>query len=546
MNQRNSGASRAGLAVLAVSFLVATGCGSYLSEEALLTANNAQFSGQPGAAGAGGSGAASPSAGEAGAASTASGAAGPDAATTDPAAAGQAPAGQAAAGTSAGGASGAGRSNSSTAGPGAASSARATAAAGTPTAAGARPGSTGGATGSGAATPSAGASDGSAGGTPAPTAPTRSDGSVLKLGSIGVRSGPLGAAMQPGHDAARAWVNDANSRGGLNGHPVELIQVDDRGDPNQAVALARRLVEQDGVIAFFAANMPTTAQAIAPYAEQKQIPIVGSCICNTDIDASPMFFEAGTGSSDGLAWEHIGGLIETTDIREVAVFYCREAATCSNLLAGVKKFAPQVGLKIVYEAQMSIAQPDYTAEVIQARNAGAKGIITLSDNATTIRIARSAHRQNYDPVILTQHSGSDERFIRDGGADVEGAFVAGSTALWSTSPAMADYRAAMDRWTPGAPKGAMGANIWASGKMLEKISAGFPAKPGPADILTGLYSLRGETLGGRIPPTAFIPGQSHRNTNPCHVPTVIKGGKFAPIRSHDTFSCPPGWKPVQP
>jgi branched-chain amino acid transport system substrate-binding protein len=352
--------------------------------------------------------------------------------------------------------------------------------------------------------------------------------------------------MQPGHDAARAWVNDVNSRGGLAGHPVELISVDDRGDPNQAVALAHRLVEQDGIIAFYAANMPTTAQAIAPYAEQKQIPIVGSCICNTDIDASPMMFEAGTGPSDGLAWEHIGGLVEATDIRDVAVFYCREAATCSNLLAGVKKYAPQVGLKLVYEAQMSIAQPDYTAEVIQARQAGAKAIITLADNATTVRIARSAHRQNYDPVIVTQHAGTDERFLRDGGVDVEGAFVAGSTALWSTSPAMADYRAAMDRWVPGGPKGAMGANIWAAGKMLEKVSASFPGRPGPADVLAGLYGLRGETLGGRIPPTAYLPGQSHRNTNPCHVPGVIKAGKVVALRGDDAFSCPPGWKPVQP
>jgi ABC-type branched-subunit amino acid transport system substrate-binding protein len=195
---------------------------------------------------------------------------------------------------------------------------------------------------------------------------------------------------------------------------------------------------------------------------------------------------------------------------------------------------------------MSIAQPDYTAEVIQARQAGAKAIITLADNATTVRIARSAHRQNYNPVIVTQHAGTDERFLRDGGVDVEGAFVAGSTALWSTSPAMADYRAAMDRWVPGGPKGAMGANIWAAGKLLEKVSASFPARPGPADVLAGLYALRGETLGGRIPPTAYLPGQSHRSTNPCHVPGVIKAGKVVPLRGDDAFSCPPGWKPVQP
>ena len=67
---------------------------------------------------------------------------------------------------------------------------------------------------------------------------------------------------------------------------------DDRGDPTQAVSQARRLVEQEGVIAFFGLPAPTTGQTILSYLETKNVPALGSCICNTDVDKSPMMFEA--------------------------------------------------------------------------------------------------------------------------------------------------------------------------------------------------------------------------------------------------------------
>ena len=85
-----------------------------------------------------------------------------------------------------------------------------------------------------------------------------------------------------------------------------------------------------------------------------------------------MVFNSTTGSTDGTQWAHIAGLTKfNSDKKKAAILYCREAQTCPLLAAGAKKFAEQAGLKVVNEAQVSLAQPDYTAEVIAARNAGA-------------------------------------------------------------------------------------------------------------------------------------------------------------------------------
>src|SRR5436309_1970508 len=90
------------------------------------------------------------------------------------------------------------------------------------------------------------------------------------------QSGPLGQLMLPYLQGAKAWVADVNSRGGLNGHPVRLINADDGGNPNQALALAKRMVEEDKVQAFYAIHAPTTLQAVTPYLEQKKVPACGT------------------------------------------------------------------------------------------------------------------------------------------------------------------------------------------------------------------------------------------------------------------------------
>ncbi len=377
-------------------------------------------------------------------------------------------------------------------------------------------------------------------GTPStPAAP--GPGSELRLGSIGQQSGPIGNAFIPMIHAAKAWVADVNARGGLARHPVRLIFGDDGGDPSRSLALAKRMVEQDKVIALFGGQMALTLQAITPYLEEKQVPFVHNTPSAPDTDKSPMVFNSTTGSTDGTQWAHIAGLRKfNSDKKKAAILYCREAQTCPLLAAGAKKYATAAGLQVVNEAQVSLAQPDYTAEVIAARNAGAEMLIPVLENASVVRLIRSAKRQGWSPAISSQMAMHDERFITLGGADTEGV-VMGSEVPWATSPhpVMVQYRAAIDRYVPGGIKASLGAAVFVDGRLLELISAGFPPEPTSADILKGLWALRGETLGGLLPPITFPREGGHARTNPCVIPAIVQGGKFV---EGAEWVCPPGYQ----
>jgi branched-chain amino acid transport system substrate-binding protein len=468
---------------LAMTLVVATACGSHLSRGALAKANGALELQSAGARGGvlGGSGDA-----------------------TDQAAA----------------------ADQGVAGGGSASGGSAGAAAGA-TGGGAKAGTSGGGAGSGSR---------AAGGA---TAGTKGE---IVFGSVGTASGVLGAVSGPAPPAIKAWASWTNAHGGLAGHPVRVIVADSGGDPGKAQAIVRQFVEQDHVAAIFYDYMFTEKQAVLPYLEQKQVPLIGTIGGDTSGDHSPIDFNPLLGPDQGDAWSFLLGVHTIVpEKKKLASFYCREANTCSVQEQSFKKLLPWEGMQLVYEAQVSLAQPDYTSEVLQAKNAGAEVILTLVDSQSVIRIAQAAHRQGWN-VQLAGTYNLAQNLILQGSKDLEGLILTQRTASYQTSARTQDYRDAMNQYQPGAATGDLGEGVFVVGKMLAKLAPQWPDKPGPADVIKSLYSLHGETLGGLLPGITFNQGE-HVNVNLCMVPTILRNGSFVAHDAAESFVCAPVWKP---
>jgi branched-chain amino acid transport system substrate-binding protein len=378
---------------------------------------------------------------------------------------------------------------------------------------------------------------------PGAPAPSGSGGpkSEIVLGAVGVHSGVIGDILAPIEHGARAWSADVNDRGGVNGHKVRLIIADDGGDPGRAVSIGRKLIEQDKIVAFYAEQAPGTLQAYIPLAEKAGIPIFGACSCNPEAAKSKNMFAATLTAFQGMNWSHTA-MAYKSGAKKVAIFYCREVAICS---AGAKeiesKLAPSLGMKVVYTANISMASPDYSAEMLSAKNAGAEAIITYVENPTTLRIIRSGKRQGYTPKISSQMSFHDERALKIGKEDAEGVMIGASMWDWN-DPKMADFKAAMAKYVPDGILASFSENPWVAGKLIEVLAKSWPDQNVTgADVIKSLYALRGETLGGLVPPLTFDPDNGNDRVNLCAYPTVVKGGKF--VQEKDMF-CQPDWKPV--
>src|SRR5258708_20692802 len=98
----------------------------------------------------------------------------------------------------------------------------------------------------------------------------------LKVGFFGPltdRFAALGIDAKKGADLAIKLANDA---GGVNGRKIELVAYDDRGNRTESIAVVRKMIEQDNVVAIVGGSLTLTSIASAPVANQEKGPMVAA------------------------------------------------------------------------------------------------------------------------------------------------------------------------------------------------------------------------------------------------------------------------------
>lgn len=357
----------------------------------------------------------------------------------------------------------------------------------------------------------------------------------IVIGFIATMSGFAGAVGEGVADGLTAWAKSVNANGGINGHPVRLLTADDGGDQSRAVAIAHDFVENKGAIALSVSA--SEVSGIAAYAKSKKFPVIGAFGGTDEWYTNPMMFFPYAyleGSSWGAA-----EVLKEQRISKVATAYCVEAALCAQENKLFVKYANEIGLTVVRQQQISLTEPDYTAECLQLRNAGAQGVYVVGEPNSAIRLAQSCSRQGFKPIW-------DIPVPTEGMAKVpelQGSVSFNTTFPWfigPVTPAVAEYRQAMQKYVPdrlGANGGSAQTLGWITAKTIEAAAEHVGDKPSSQDMLNGLWSLKGETLGGLAPGKAAITfTKGHPSTNNfCDWPFKIE---------NDQWTAPMGMEPI--
>lgn len=102
----------------------------------------------------------------------------------------------------------------------------------------------------------------------------RAQGAALVLGQTLPLSGPGFPAANRVLAGARAMVARLAAGGGLNGRPVELVALDDAGDPRRSAGNVRTLAERHGAIAVLCSLGEAASLASAHAARDLGVPLV--------------------------------------------------------------------------------------------------------------------------------------------------------------------------------------------------------------------------------------------------------------------------------
>ncbi len=323
-----------------------------------------------------------------------------------------------------------------------------------------------------------------------------------------------------------AWSDSVNASGGIAGHPIQLYTSDDSQNPGTALSSVTKMVEQDNVIAVI--DLSNVDASFGDYISSKQVPVVGGNLDSDLFGSNPYFFTAG-GTTNGIP-SGIVAAAKTAKVSKLGVLYCSGVPICAELPPVLKKIGEPAGVSVSYSGAIPNAAPNYTAPCLAAQQSGANGLFIASGPPQTLAVSQSCSAQGYKPTYIAAEGSLSNSSLTNPAMNGAVGEITNLSSSDSSNAAIRDMQQALDKYKPGltssAEYGPGSTEFWAAGLLFEAAAkaGSLGDNPTPAQVLNGLYALKGETLGGLTAPLTFVKGKSA--SLPCWFYFQVKDGKF--------------------
>jgi branched-chain amino acid transport system substrate-binding protein len=373
------------------------------------------------------------------------------------------------------------------------------------------------------------------------TAGAASKKSTWVVGYLASAGNPCCAStLDGGKPAITAWGDWINAQGGINGHHVTVVTLDDAATPATAHSDLQQLVQQDHIIALVG-ELSVVPPAWETYIEQQGIPVIGGLDTGVGFGQSADWFPAGTIAENLTTASFVLG--KKAGGKTVAYITCTESASCASEAQQNGVNAKELGLGF-HPYIVSSTAPSYAAPCLSAKATGADIIALHEATNAAVTITEACLAQGWKPIQVSFGSpivgswATTAAFQGLTSSEPDAPFFDAST------PAMKEFQAALTKYAPQAAKGGAeygeeDIQVWAGGQLFAAAAkAGHLGNnPTPKDVIKGLYSLpKNTTLGGISPPLNFVKGKPTNVS--CYYTITIKNDKFVEPNGSKT-SCLP-------
>ena len=349
----------------------------------------------------------------------------------------------------------------------------------------------------------------------------------INIGYICSCTGALASSITVNRQAYEAYVSYTNAHGGILGHKIKLFTADDALNPATAAAEVHTFVEQDHIVAL--ATVSNAPQAFDTYIAGLGIPVLGTDGSGVDMFTNPDFFFPG--QTDDSLPAAVVLAAKKVHAKSFAILYCAESPACQELVAPEKAAATKYGETLSYITQISASAPSFAAQCLAAKQSGAT-VLFIADAVSVVEaVASSCAAQGYNPTVVASDGAVGRQFPQSPG--LKNGLLAFEPQIpfnVDTTPATKTMIAAFEKYQPSLMSnpnynGEVD-EAWVSGLLLtQAVKSGNPgAVITSKEILKGLHTFKGQTLGGMAPPLTYTAGKV--NTTDCWFWLGTKNGKF--------------------
>jgi len=269
---------------------------------------------------------------------------------------------------------------------------------------------------------------------------------VLKIGHITSDTGSesyIGAASTP---AIQDYIDKINAEGGINGYKLQLVSYDSRTEVPEAVSVAKRLIDQDKVVAVIGPSWSGAGIPIAAIADSSKVPFIATTATNVNVTVKEagtlhpyMFRACFIDPYQGYALADYA--YKKLNLRNVAFL----ADVTSPYTTGVHNFFEthftELGGAVALKEGYTKGDAEFRAQLAKIKNSKADLLVCAADN---YKDAGLIAQQSEALGLKIKFMGSDGWFVDDllpmAGQQLEGAYL--STGISTDSPEFASFNKA--------------------------------------------------------------------------------------------------------
>ncbi len=255
-----------------------------------------------------------------------------------------------------------------------------------------------------------------------------------KVVKIGLSAPLTGDWAEYGNDFKRSVemvIDQTNKAGGVQGHQVELVIADSRGDPKEAVLIAEKFVANPDIIAEIGDFSSSCCMAAAPVYEKAHMVQLSPTASHMDFTKKGdyMFRVVATQGYEGpynARWA-----VKDLGAKKIATIYINNDWGVDANKYFVEE-ARKLGADIVAQEAFTPGEKDFAAILTKLKGLNPDLIYLPTFYADAAAILNQAKRMRFKPIILANSSLFSEKTIELGGEAVEGILIPAN--YFSTDP----------------------------------------------------------------------------------------------------------------
>jgi len=265
-------------------------------------------------------------------------------------------------------------------------------------------------------------------------------------------------------------------------HPIQLLIHDTEGKGDVAVPVAKKLVDDDKVVAIIGPSISPVAMALIPVLQEAQVPNISMASSSeivTPVSERHWIFKVAQSNEHTAPWQV--KYVAAKGMTRIANLYVNNAYG-EDGAAAIRRTAAEEGVEIVLEETFDAADTDMTAQITKIKASGAEGVLITAIPPAAAIFTKQYRELGVDLPLLHNSGVAMKSFIDLAGAsNVEGVIfpmgkLVAADALSDDDPQKAvlqqfitDYGAAT-----GNPPSTFAAHAWDA---IQIIAAGLATLP---------------------------------------------------------------------